>query len=171
MAVDGDAVVLFGVPVVALIDDDRVVAQPQPVELQQNAADVVVGRGNGCGVGAPRLGHRLVALAEAFQRLLRIVRNVERNINEERAVLIALDEREGAVDHQVGKIPAAVEDFADAFVKIVVALAVKKVVRVVFDEAVADAEELVETLLGRPMVAVAAEMPLAEESVCGSPLP
>ena len=67
------------------------------------------------------------------------------------------------VGDQVGEVVASMEHLFGSLVEIVIARGVQLVVDVVVDETVADAEELVEALLGRSVVAVGSQMPLSEE--------
>ena len=73
--------------------DDRVLAQAERLQLVQDLPDVVIGCRDDRAVGPPgRILHVLVEFLELLERLLRVVRNVERHVEEKRPVLVLLRE-------------------------------------------------------------------------------
>ncbi|MBA7694807.1 hypothetical protein ES703_103420 [subsurface metagenome] len=105
----------------------------------------------------------LVSFAVASQRLLGIVRDVEREVQKEWNVLVTFDERQRPVGNQVAEVVVTMEHLPGSFVEVVKTGAVQLIVDEVVDESVTDAEELVEALLGRPVIRMRAQMPLSEE--------
>ena len=168
VAVRFDFVVLRRVTVVTHEEDDGVVPQASLVKFFQDFPDVFVGRRDKGSVGSARLLDALVHLEVPLKSLLGIVRNVEGGVEEEGFVVavscLVVEKTERAVDHQVRKKRVRMKDLGRALEQIVKTVAVKEEVRVVVDETVADAKELIEALALRADVLVGSQVPLAVES-------
>ena len=165
MAVDLDLVVLSRVTVVAHKKDDRVLSKARLVELLEDLPDVLIGGCDKGSVGPARLLHSLVHLEMPLEGLLGVVRNVEGGVEKKRLFVavhcLVVEETKRPVDHQVGEERVGMKDLGRAFEQVVKSVPVQEKVSVVVDEAVADAEKLIEALALRADVFVSSQMPFA----------
>lgn len=165
VVIHGEAGFVFnGMTIVALKDDDGVFGQAEVVELFHDEAHVVVRRRDDGGVGTAGHGQILIELGVFLECLLRVVRDVVTDVEQERILLVPIDEFEGAFGDQFREIFAILENFGGAFEEVVKPLLVQEVVVVVIDEAIADPEEFIEALLHRAEVAMGTDVPFAEET-------
>jgi hypothetical protein len=139
-------------------DDDRVVGQAEFVDGFQQAVEVFVDAGDhavDAGVDQRE------ALAEVFLdvrigHVVRAVRRVVRQIEEERPILVGPHEGDGPIGEHVGDVAGGL-DRGHVLEQLVG-------VEVAVDEAILpESEELVESAHDRVVLAVAAQVPLADE--------
>ena len=135
--------------VIALEDDDRIVAQSHGFQTGEHLSDVIIGAGDRGGVRPTRHRHRGVSLAVLFQMLLGIMRNIKSQIEKKVVILIAIEEFQRPLRDQFRKILSWEEDFLGFLVEIVKTFAVQVKVFVVVDKAIANSEEFVKALTGR----------------------
>lgn len=155
---------LGGVAVVAQQQDKGLVAQLQLVDRREDLANAVVQRGQPSGIGSPpRVADVLEQLEPPILWLERVVRHVERQVQEERSLAVLAQESAGLAHRQVREERPVLADFhVVAPQVVVVGLGPDELVRVVVDAAVLVAEELIEPLRGRAHARCLAQVPLAE---------
>ena len=157
--------------VVAHEDEDGVLREPEFVELVQQLADVVVdildhAVDAGEGVVEAHLAIRLDPFVTDLERGVRCVR---REVNEERLVLVFLDEADRGIPEEVRAVTGVLFLFAvvpELGIEVRVALEVRGLAH----PAAVVPQHFFEALVHRPHGVIVAEMPLAEEAGAVAPV-
>ncbi len=90
------------------------------------------------------------------------MRDIKRHIEEKRAVLVLINELQGTLHHELGKILPGRLHRCGALVQIMKAGAVQEVVVIVVNESIANSKELIKALNLRTVIAVRTQVPFAE---------
>ena len=161
--VHADAVAGFlRVPVVTHENYDRVFPQPMFFQFVDHLADVVISGGHDRAVRAPcRIFYILIQRLMLLERLLRVMRNIKRHIEEEGPTFVFVNKLQGPLHHQFRKIFTGCLHRRGAFIEIMKTGAVQEVMIIVVNEPVTDAKEFIEALLLGSVIAVRAQMPFA----------
>ncbi len=104
---------------VGLEDDERVIAQAERVEVGEDIADHLIECRDECGVHIARRGQVLVFLAPMGFALERVVRLIDRPVEEEGFVLMSGDKLLAMIDDQIAEVFAFVMDLFGVVPKIV----------------------------------------------------
>jgi len=155
---------LLGVPVVAHVDNNRVFPKAMFLQFINHLTDVMIGGCHNRTIGtAGGVFHILVERLMFFECLLRVMRNIERHIEEEGAVLVLINKIQGTLHHELGKIFPGRLHRCGALIQIMKTGAVQEVVVIVINESITNPEEFIEALLLGAVIAVRAQMPFAEQ--------
>jgi len=148
--------------VVALEDDDRAFLQSERIDFGQQRSQPLVLSGHERSIQVPRVRQLLEMLQPLCISLVRVVRCVQRVVDEEGTILVLLQKTRAFPDHQVRKILAATKHLDAVAVQVVdVGAAPVEEVRVVVDTAAHVAEAVVESLGIRHRFRRVAQVPLA----------
>ena len=155
----------FGaVPVVGLEDDDRIVGQSLRIEERAQFAQVVVERGDERGVHAPRIGQSGVVIQPLLLGLQRVVRDVDRPVEEEGLPAIPRpDELLGFAQGLLGEEPPLVVDLLSVAPEVVdIGAAPVIEMRVAVDAPAQESPEIVEAPVVGGIFGTGAQVPLAD---------
>ena len=146
-------------------DQYGVFFQARLLESTHQLAEIFVDVGDHAVELRHRVGHALVGirLGIFFVDQVRPVRRVGGKVNEERPILVLVDELQGVVEPDVGAVAGNLLGLAVAEVD-VVEVVVTPVVGPLTDAAPAVAEDVVETLVLRAVRVVIAQVPFAEHA-------
>ena len=152
-------------PVVGHVDEDRVVGNPQPLQLVAQTPQVLVDAGNHAEEARPEIGHAGIAvlLRIAVRHQVPEVGRVGRNVAEEGFVAVLADEADGLIEPHVGTVSLVKLPMPVVHVDVVETV-VAPVVGILPDTAAPVDDALLEAAEHRMVGVAVTEMPLAENA-------
>ena len=146
MLLTADFVVLGGMPVVAHEYHDGILRQAVGLKPVHDNSHSIVRCGNYLCVRLTGHLHIFIAIVKLLVGLFGVVRDIERDVHEERDILVLIDEPHRPLGHHIGEVFPLGEDLLLALVEIVEAVAMQEVVIVVVNEAAPVPEVFIEAL-------------------------